>query len=256
MTQLSSKELQKIQTKTFWGKVVNATKHPELVWSYCSKVVFSPRFWYEFIFTYYDSRMLRLKKDAKILFVDGGSNIGQGFRWFSKHYTGKNIDFHLFEPNPNCLPYLEEVKKNSAEKVQLFPFGLGTENTKTKFYGLDDAEGGPLSQGGSIVKDHLSSMYTASDDVAIAIEIIDFSEYLTEQSNKYDFIVVKMDIEGAEVPLLEHIIEKGTHTCMYILYIEFHAWMQTEEHKIETEKREKEIIKKLENSKVKYRIWH
>lgn len=44
------------------------------------------------------------------LFLDCGSNIGQGFEYFRQHFTADHFDYELFEPNPNCLPYLERAR--------------------------------------------------------------------------------------------------------------------------------------------------
>ena len=188
-----------------------------------------------------------IHNDKKVLFVDLGANLGQSYSWFKKYFNTSNISFELFEPNPNCVKKLEQIDDVVAGKVTLHPVGVGVEEGTFDFYGLDDSEGGEYSQGGSIVQEHNSESYTSSKDRAIKVKVINFSSYLESQSAKFDKIIVKMDIEGAEVELLETLLEKNTANLISILYVEFHAQYQSEEHSLSTKKREDKIMKRLSN---------
>lgn len=209
----------------------------------------------EHYYTFIDSK-IHVSRDKPVLFVDCGSNIGQGFRWFSSSFRGENIDFHLFEPNPNCIPFLEEIQASSRRAIEVFNKGIGTAEGSFKFYGLADDEGGALSQGGSISKAHNSSLYAANDDTAIDVDVIDFSDYLQRASEKYDQIIVKMDIEGAEIELLEKLIASEAINRVSILYVEFHSQYQSEPEKSRTEAREASIIAALRDKPTKFRVWH
>lgn len=48
----------------------------------------------------------------KRLFIDMGSNLGQGFQYFSKFYNPNLFDFLLIEANPNCIDQLNFNIKN------------------------------------------------------------------------------------------------------------------------------------------------
>ena len=66
-----------------------------------------------------------------------------------------------------------------------------------------------------------------------------------------------MDIEGAEVELLEHLIKEGTINHISILYVEFHSQYQILSQSKITRKRERKIIKLLsQRDNLKVRIWH
>lgn len=209
-----------------------------------------------YAYTLFDSKVV-LSRNEPVFFVDCGSNIGQSYKWFSVFYNKKNIDFHLFEPNPNCHPYLETIEANASGVVKLFKAGVGTTNGTAKFYGLADSEGGKLSHGGSINREHNSSWYTASEKEAIEVEIIDFSTYLAAQSKQYRQIVVKMDIEGAEIDLLENLISSGKINLIDILYVEFHSQYQLPSHSKVTSAREEQIVNHLKKqSSIKFRMWH
>ena len=192
-----------------------------------------------------------------VLFVDLGANLGQGFYWFKKYFFQKNIAFELFEPNPYCIAYLKSLDEIITGEAILHPCGVGITSGTFDFYGTSPTEGGQYSQGGSIMIDHNSKRYQSSLDEAIKVSIIDFSNYLMEKSHAYQKIIVKMDIEGAEVDLLEHLINKNTINLIDILYVEFHSEYLSEEYAKQIKVREETILKKIRNNtKVKLRIWH
>ena len=66
-----------------------------------------------------------------------------------------------------------------------------------------------------------------------------------------------MDIEGAEVDLLEHLIKEGTIDHISFLYVEFHSQYQVISQSMITRKRERKILKLLsQRINLKVRIWH
>lgn len=203
-----------------------------------------------------DSKLL-LSTKKKVLFVDLGANIGQGYAWFSKYYRGGSVDFEMFEPNPYCLAELEKLSVVQSGEVKLHGVGVGASAGSFKFYGLGDSEGGKQSQGGSIVESHNLDRYLVSNDSAIEVEVIDFSEYLSKKSEDYEKIVVKMDIEGAEVDLLEKMIADGSIHLINILYVEFHSQFQPKNTYEITKRRENEITHELRKiSGFRLRLWH
>lgn len=234
------------------NQALKVLKNPKLVFIKIKKLYF------KIIESYYASKDSKeLKKENEILFVDLGANLGQGYSWFSKYFNTPNFKFELFEPNPNCLDELKKLPSVIEGKVILHQVGVGAQAGSFKFYGLASNEGGEHSQGGSIVKDHNSDMYKASEEDAIDVEVINFSNYLKEKRDKFDKIVVKMDIEGAEVDLLEKMIADNSIDLVDYIYIEFHAQYQSAELSKKTRIRELAIIENLrKRSSVNYRIWH
>ena len=57
-----------------------------------------------------------LSKDKKGLFIDCGSNLGQGFSFFEQYFPLKTFDYILVEPNPFCK---EELIKIINQKIIL-----------------------------------------------------------------------------------------------------------------------------------------
>lgn len=58
---------------------------------------------------------------------------------------------------------------------------------------------------------------------AIKVKTFNFSNFLIKLKKKYKFIIVKMDIEGSEYKILNHLFLKNTLNLINFLFIEFHA---------------------------------
>ena len=175
-----------------------------------------------------------VKKDSqkihytdKVLFVDLGSNLGQGYKWFKKFYNQNNVYFELFEPNPYCAEKLKMFPDVVSGQVKLHEVAAGTKNGVSKFYGISDNEFGKHSEGGTLIKEHASDWYQVSEDKAITIKVINFSDYILDRKKKFNKIIVKMDIEGSECDLLEDLIYKKSITMIDILYVECHSKFQS-----------------------------
>ena len=199
----------------------------------------------------------KIKDRERVLFLDLGSNLGQAYKWFKTFFDPEKIQFELFEPNPNCYAELLELPDAKKKKITIKNVGVGSQDGVFKFYGLSENEGGKFSQGGSIVKEHCSRFYKASEKDAIDVKIIDFSCHLKKKSETFDKIIVKMDIEGAEFDLLQSLIDKDTIHLIDILYVEFHSHhLAPPKNKI-MKKKERGIVSHInENTDVKLRIWH
>ncbi|MGB0844246.1 MAG: FkbM family methyltransferase [Alphaproteobacteria bacterium] len=209
----------------------------------------------ERLYSFFDALRIRQKK-GRTLFIDGGANLGQGFTWFSKFYTGGKITFHLFEPNPYCFPKLNKIIEHSNRDIELKPYALGTENKVGKFYGLSEDQGGKLSQGGSLNSQHNTKFYEVSDQEAIEVEVIDFGTYLEKNKQKYDHIVLKLDVEGAEIEILNYLLRTNFIQFIDTLYVEFHSMYQVEPQKSKTESEEIKLWAQLKKCPTKVRLWH
>ena len=56
------------------------------------------------------------------------------------------------------------------------------------------------------------------------LECIDFSEFLINNFTSKDYIIVKLDIEGAEYDVLKKLIDSGVISLIEELYVEYHWW--------------------------------
>ena len=103
-----------------------------------------------------------LSKDKKGLFIDCGSNLGQGFTFFEQYFPLKIFDYILVEPNPFCEEEL--IKKINQKKqegsINLITKAASSSEETTKFFGLVEGNRGKVTEAASILKDHASSWYS------------------------------------------------------------------------------------------------
>jgi len=199
----------------------------------------------------------RSARPGRVLFVDGGANLGQAFSAFSRHFPTDTVAFELFEPNPHCRAALETVlSAHDGRAVRLHEAALSVRDGETLLYGLSGDEGGPLSQGASIVRHQHDIFYDADPATAIAVPTVDFCEYLKRQSAAYGTIVVKLDVEGAEIDILEGLIGRDCLRLIDTLYVEFHSHFLSASKRPTERQREQRIRTALAASGVHVRIWH
>lgn len=190
----------------------------------------------------------------KGLFLDCGSNLGQGFSYFKEYFRPNLYDYILIEPNPYCALQLAKLK-DRWEAIEIIEAAVSTKVDRVKFYGLTEDDRGKTSDGGSVLKDHNSSFYTADETKAIEVNTFSLSDLIQAKKANYSSIVLKLDIEGSEYEVLEDLIANNTHTCFDALYVEFHSQYMLEPKRGIYKKRESEIIKRLKKDKVRCRIW-
>jgi FkbM family methyltransferase len=158
---------------------------------------------------------------GSILFLDLGANVGEKTLQFFQHVKARKIHAYLFEPNPQIYSVLKGnfINRNNVKLFnraawisdETLEFLVGTKpgatNSKLKLirerFGFDE-------------KKYVSSLW---------VKCIDISKFLKQVCDEIrpDFVVVKMDVEGAEYTILDRMIEDKTIELIDILLIEFHA---------------------------------
>jgi hypothetical protein len=153
------------------------------------------------------------------IYVDIGANsypssIG---RWFRTRYPdATDFRVYAFEPDPRF------AKSFRGKDVQLLPFVAWVENT-TVTWALDPHRAG----GGG----HVSTAASPQGAVPrpgqrrlVSHQAIDLAEFLRVWTSEDDFVVVKMDAEGAEYTLLPHLLRTGaTRLIDEVRLVTYHA---------------------------------
>ena len=218
---------------------------------------------------------IRVKKkirnnNKQCLFIDCGTNLGQGFNHFSKYYSLDDFDFIMIEQNENCISFLENKYKDLIEnnKIRLIPKAAFTNSDGANLFGLQEysevrdfqnpttVNGNLTSQGASILKNHNSKYYGSKVKNSMSVETFSFSKLLKSESKNYNLIIVKMDIEGGEYEVLENLISKRQLNLMHTLYLEFHSHFMDEKNRNIYKEKEKKIIEKIKNSSLHFRQWN
>lgn len=164
-------------------------------------------------------------RGKRIVFIDCGAHVGKKLRKQVSLFPHR--DYFAFEPNPDLIPHLHKVKDSYPDthieilnkavwkSDDTIPFYLSKENS----YGNIVTDGSTLLQGKT--PKHSKSGRIDYDN-PIHIKSIDFSSWLKKNFQKCNYIILKMDIEGAEYEVLDKMINDQTIEYINEAFIEFH----------------------------------
>jgi FkbM family methyltransferase len=138
------------------------------------------------------------------LIIDGGSNMGLSILGFKRDHPGCRVIG--FEPDPQIFALLEEnlASNGASNGVTLVPAGLAAAEGTVSF-AADGSSGGRIADGPQ----------------NSTIRVVRLSDYLGEP---IDFL--KLNIEGAELPVLQECAQRGVLTNVRKLVVEYHGWRQ------------------------------
>lgn len=192
------------------------------------------------------------------LFLDCGSNVGQGFEFFRRYYPSRLYDFILFEPNPYCFKVLlEKYSALVGEGVQLRNVAVGIDSGVMDFYGLEEEKGGIYSVGGTVLQEHNSKMYTPSNKASLKVPSINFADFLVDllKSGDYSVVILKLDIEGGEYPVLDSLISHDLLSKFETIYVEFHSQYMSKDIAISYKQKEQVFLKYAKKTKTRVINW-
>ena len=146
------------------------------------------------------------------LVIDAGANVGE----FTKLFLDKGFKVHAFEPD---IIALKELKKKCeiSKELKLYEAAVGLKNERQKLYRYRKFdESNPYSTQGSSLLNYRSG----KNKPFIEIKVIDFIEYLKQQTDSISLL--KMDIEGIEIDILNKIIDENLHKKIKFIFVETH----------------------------------
>jgi len=153
-----------------------------------------------FVQKHYEFRVCR--KDPRI--IDAGANIGLSAIYFSRCYPDGRIT--AFEPDPYLFGVLQRnLNSANVQNVESHCEAVWTENCELSF-DTDRALSGRLVS------------RPVESDKNIRVEAVDMRRYLTEPID-----LMKFDIEGAELDVLEHCSDKLDSVDK--LFVEYHSFI-------------------------------
>lgn len=165
------------------------------------------------------------------VYIDCGAWTGDSVLKFKKYYN--DYDIYAFECHPNHKKDLIQLSKKYDFKF--IDKAVWTKNReKIPFYiGTKDRTAASTV--------HISKKRKIDKIHPIFVTCIDFSKWIMENFNRDQYIVCKMNIEGAEYDILEKMLKDGS-----ISYIKrlFCSWHQNKIRDIE-KKRHSILLKKL-----------
>lgn len=158
-------------------------------------------------------KFLKDKSFQNHYFLDCGANNGCSVRKFRNDIDPENR-YHIFsfEPNPAFSDCFSTFKNHT-----FIPEAVWTKNGKLTFYDSlqDDKYGGTVREDKS----------TGNVDYNNPIEVdsLDFSSWVASNFSDEDFVILKLDIEGAEYDVLPKMIKDGSFDKINLFFVEWHV---------------------------------
>jgi FkbM family methyltransferase len=154
------------------------------------------------------------REGPRHVFIDGGAHLGETVAGFqrSKLYGKHTWSIVSFEPNPELAPLIPR-----APNLTVLEEAIWTKDETLEFK-FSHQE----TLGGSVV----DSVVPFPEMTAVKVKAIDFGQWLARTYRREDVVFVKLDIEGAEYPVLEQMLHDGTIAWVDRLYLEFHGVQQ------------------------------
>lgn len=204
---------------------------------------------------------------SRNVFLDCGTNLCQGLNEIiQKHKMDNSWLIYSFEVNPYTF---NQINKEKFTNVIFINKGLWTENCyreltieiwpgqikdyHAKFLNDSSIQNAPVGGASHILQDNWIKPNYISDEyiekTTISVECIDLSEFIKQNFSKDDSIIMKIDIEGAEYPILQKMIKDSTIDLINEIYIEWHPQISKIKYN------QNEIISILKSKNIKINDW-
>lgn len=147
------------------------------------------------------------------LVIDCGANLGE----FTDQLAAKGATVHAFEPDPYTFSRLRE-NTSHLPNIVYHNKAVGVGQAIVKLYRTADFDLSPdaASVSSSVFPDKIN----VAVDNYVEVEQIDLVSFIKGLGRQIRLL--KLDIEGAEVPLLEHMIETGSLEATDVVFAETH----------------------------------
>jgi len=180
---------------------------------------------------------IRGSPKRRYIFLDLGANAADSLEVFLKHENAKfqydfprpdwatydQAEIYLFEANPYFNTALVQAKERYDAlgiNVNIFPSTVVDVNDGTRTFFLDTVNTDNSFWGSSTHASHPDAI--KSESKGTELSAINISRWMLMNTLPHDFVVVKMDIEGAEYEVIPHMAEMKTWTVVDYLLIEWH----------------------------------
>ncbi|MFL6589867.1 MAG: FkbM family methyltransferase [Chthoniobacterales bacterium] len=151
------------------------------------------------------------------LFLDGGGHDGSSVRRFRKEFDPQ-MRFRIvtFEPNPVYAQAYADMPKH-----QLIEAALSDHDGAASLYlDREDGDGSTLFRN-KLTRDN-GGFGVLDIENPIQVRTVNLSRWLRQHTSVLDYIILKLDVEGAEYAILEKLLRDGLLRRVAHLFIEWH----------------------------------
>jgi len=145
--------------------------------------------------------------------IDCGANIGK----FTRMMAQAGATVYAFEPDPHAFAELHG-RLGALAHVNLMNKAVGAENDTVMLYQAVDYETGPT--GRSVASSVFATKDNVNTDTHVTVQQIDLAAFIYALDRAV--ALLKVDIEGAEVPVIEKLIETGAIDRVENVFVETH----------------------------------
>jgi len=195
------------------------------------------------------------------IFLDCGFHLGEGINQFlSMGIIDDTYHIYSFEANPACM-IVERTKNHPnitpIEKAVWIEDGYVFFKQENHVKSMSNSPTNGVSNvdghASSIVIDDMKNQYLERCGIVepIKIESLNFSEFLKNLPDDSN-IICKMDIEGSEFAVLEHLIETNQIRKIKKLFVEFHPHYFPPHYG----NLKAELVSKIEELGIEFKDWH
>ncbi len=194
-------------------------------------------------------RAPRARQARRKIFIDCGANTCTVLRQFVGQLS--DFEFFAFEAQPDLAAEGKRIIRDLPEaQIQHSTKAVWIRDEVLSLYLA--TKWGPNYRGGStLMTGHTNNQSAVDYQRPVQVEGFDFSRWLGENFGPDDYVIVKMDIEGAEYEVLEKVIADGNLPLIDELIVEFHQQMNENISRA----RHNALVRTLRRS-CRLEIWH
>tara|TARA_B100000287_G_scaffold421940_1_gene463278 strand:+ start:390 stop:1091 length:702 start_codon:yes stop_codon:yes gene_type:complete len=150
------------------------------------------------------------------IFIDGGANEGQSTDKWIKYMSGSNeFEIYMIEPQKSCKQILKDVmEKYKDYHIEYLPKVIW--NNSTDVLPMYHSNNKCTESAGVIFK---KTNHTKEHKA----ETLHLSEWIRDNFNPSDYIVLKLDIEGSEYKVIEDLYRTETLSYINEIHGELHG---------------------------------
>ena len=151
--------------------------------------------------------------------IDCGAHIGD----VALPLAATGAEVHAFEPEPRFFQKLADASADTPNLI-VHQAAVGIKNGEARFFRSTAASKRPAKRatGGTLV----AQSAVADEDSAVTVPVVDLAGYIEKLLHNHDRLAfMKIDVEGAEIDIVNHLVDAGVLPRIGLTVVETHRWL-------------------------------